>query len=265
MQFPNLFKIIWWALLLIVTTITCIYRLLIIGNPVNFDLLLLVIWFILVALPIVDEISFLGITAKKQIRKIEDEIASIKNNNNNQMNVIFNTRDADKKDVTEKIKDEVEELFESSPSELNARKEESVLSVNTLVSEMLKKRYGTNFKAEVKLQNNTNGVTQILDGVLYHSNEVIERVFEIKYFELKKIKRMPFILESFLSKWGGMSLGIPLTLIIVSEGLSKSDAEFIQARTVSQFNKNNKNNRNKFFSFDFKFYNKTQSGLEHVY
>jgi hypothetical protein len=76
MKFPNWFKISWWILLIIATTIGLYLRFNSIknGESVPFDVFLFLIWAALMLVPIFSEIEFLGIKLKKEIEDLKSQL-----------------------------------------------------------------------------------------------------------------------------------------------------------------------------------------------
>jgi len=98
MKFPNWLKIVWWLLLLVADTTFLVYRYDFFKNnqTTALDVFLFLLWIILALLPIIKEVKFFGISVKKELDDLKDNIdvrfrnlsAEIKNTVN--VNPIFN-------------------------------------------------------------------------------------------------------------------------------------------------------------------------------
>ena len=75
MKLPNWFKILWWFILLVILTIFLFNRYsdLIKGNATGVDIFISLIWIALCLLPLFEELSFFGMTFKKEIEKLKSD------------------------------------------------------------------------------------------------------------------------------------------------------------------------------------------------
>ncbi len=97
MKLPNWFKILWWILLIIIISVFLAKRYpnFIAGTSTTADIFILLIWVALLLLPLFEELSFFGITFKKEVEKLKSDItyqinslrADIKNIVNVQLNL----------------------------------------------------------------------------------------------------------------------------------------------------------------------------------
>ena len=76
MKIPNWFKILWWILLLLLTSILIAIRfgLLVIEKISPFDFTLIIFWIILMLSPLFNDIEIFGVKLKQDIRKLKSEI-----------------------------------------------------------------------------------------------------------------------------------------------------------------------------------------------
>jgi hypothetical protein len=76
MNTPNWFKIVWWILLLIISSILIAYRLndLISGTTNTVDTILLAVFIVLVLLPLFQEFDIFGVKLKSQIKELKSDI-----------------------------------------------------------------------------------------------------------------------------------------------------------------------------------------------
>jgi hypothetical protein len=77
MKLPNWFKIIWWVFLLIIVSVFLYNRYphLTAGTSTTADIFIFLIWVALCLLPLFEELSFFGITFKKEVEKLKSDIA----------------------------------------------------------------------------------------------------------------------------------------------------------------------------------------------
>ena len=78
MKLPNWFKILWWVAILLIVTVFLYHRYpdLIKGNATSADIFISLIWVGLVLLPLFEELSFFGITFKKEVEKLKSDITT---------------------------------------------------------------------------------------------------------------------------------------------------------------------------------------------
>lgn len=80
MKFPNWFKILWWVLLLVITTYLTAHRhgALISGQAVPGDFILLLIWIALLLAPLYQEVDLFGFRLKRRIDEVSEQLASFR-------------------------------------------------------------------------------------------------------------------------------------------------------------------------------------------
>jgi hypothetical protein len=78
MKLPNWFKILWWIILLVIVTFFLYNRFpdLTKGNATTADIFIFLIWAALCLLPLFEELSFFGITFKKEVEKLKSDITT---------------------------------------------------------------------------------------------------------------------------------------------------------------------------------------------
>jgi len=78
MKLPNWFKILWWIALLFIVTVFLYnrYPVLIKGDATTADIFIFLIWVALCLLPLFEELSFFGITFKKEVEKLKSDITA---------------------------------------------------------------------------------------------------------------------------------------------------------------------------------------------
>lgn len=240
MNFSDKFKKWYWFGLLIILTALCGWRMYV-GLFLNFDIYLFVIWFIVVLLPIISEISILGVNVKKDIEAAKNEIkgyiTDIKNNNNFQPIINVNSTPVDNREYEEKTREEAIEVIQSEKDEdavtdtaiknEDAIKErlEKINIVEALIQEKLKRTYGFSYKPQIKIEDEFSKRKLILDGAIYENDEIIE-VIEIKFITMKSIDRLFFIASNFLKKIYNFGFRDPvkIRMIVVSESIDEGTA-----------------------------------------
>ncbi len=87
MKTPNWFKIVWWLVLLGITTVTLIlrYKDITSGNSVPFDVVVLLIWVAIMLAPIFQEVSILGVKLKQSIDELKNQVNEVKNEIHNKI------------------------------------------------------------------------------------------------------------------------------------------------------------------------------------
>jgi hypothetical protein len=263
MKFPEKFKIYWWASILLLLTIILCYRIYS-GNILNIDVVILIFWFILLILPIVDEIDILGISAKKQIKSIKEELNSIRIKNENVSNtyVSLNASPANQKEIEDKKEEEVKTIEEEEVHNFkNSKKErlDKIIDIENKTMRLFKDRYGIDFFVNVKLSNGLTDEFKIVDGALYNDGN-ISNIYEVKYFKDKNIRRVPFIMREELSKWHNFGLKSKLTFLLVFDNIQLDEAKQLADRIVSMLSINLRLN----VTFDMKFYNYTEGKIINV-
>lgn len=78
MKFPNWFKVVWWLILLILSTTFLIFRIDdLLGAKVSIlDFIVFVFWSFLTLFPIISEINIFGVKLKKELENFKDDINS---------------------------------------------------------------------------------------------------------------------------------------------------------------------------------------------
>jgi hypothetical protein len=76
MKLPNWFKILWWIILLLITSFVVCLRFNAIknGSAVPFDVSLFIIWVALMVVPIFSEIELFGLKLKREIEDLKSQI-----------------------------------------------------------------------------------------------------------------------------------------------------------------------------------------------
>ncbi|SFD70913.1 hypothetical protein [Thermophagus xiamenensis] len=102
MKIPNWLKVVWWIILIGITTRTLLLRNedIISGKSVPFDIFVFIIWVALMLAPLFQEINIFGIKLKQSIDELKSQINEVKNeiSNKNTFNPTINlTPTADNK------------------------------------------------------------------------------------------------------------------------------------------------------------------------
>lgn len=102
MKLPNWLKIVWWIILIGITsrTLQLRYDDIISGQSIPFDVFVFIIWVVLMLVPLFQEISIFGIKLKQSIDELKSQINEVKNeiHNRNTFNPTINlTPTADNK------------------------------------------------------------------------------------------------------------------------------------------------------------------------
>ncbi|WP_010526990.1 hypothetical protein [Thermophagus xiamenensis] len=102
MKIPNWLKVVWWIILIGITTRTLLLRNedIISGKSVPFDIFVFIIWVALMLAPLFQEINIFGIKLKQSIDELKSQINEVKNeiSNKNPFNPTINlTPTADNK------------------------------------------------------------------------------------------------------------------------------------------------------------------------
>ncbi|MDP3149442.1 MAG: hypothetical protein Q8N83_09980 [Ignavibacteria bacterium] len=75
MKTSNLFKIIWWSFIFIVTSIIAYDRYSKLStNPTSVDVIIIIFWITILLLPLISEINIFGFSLKKEINEIKNDI-----------------------------------------------------------------------------------------------------------------------------------------------------------------------------------------------
>ena len=96
MKLPNWFKIIWWIFLLIIVSVFLYNRYphFTAGTSTTADIFIFLIWVALCLLPLFEELSFFGVTLKKEVEKLKaditHQISNLKADIKSTVNVQFN-------------------------------------------------------------------------------------------------------------------------------------------------------------------------------
>ncbi|MCC7522952.1 hypothetical protein IT407_04110 [Candidatus Uhrbacteria bacterium] len=257
MNFSDVFRKAWWISLVAITTLAGLYRIFI-NSFEQFDQFLFVLWFILVLLPLVSEVSLFGVSVKKEIeeakRDIKHSISEIKNQINMQTVIQMpapNPEPADKDELKEKIVSEAQELAEEeskvtatpeqvkmvmlspsipeqkiSKSEKAKDREEKMTLVESLVFKYFQDIYADTSKKLVPHQKfeNQEGDTKVIVDGLVQSDSHIEEIIEIRYLTEKSFRNVFYLVQNFLKKLRRLKILIPVRVVFVSEELNTSSA-----------------------------------------
>lgn len=216
-------------------------------------------------LPIVSEISLLGVNVKKDIEDAKNEIKSsiadikneIKNNINIQPTINFGTPiPASTQEVKEKIGEEFKETAEALNAKNDKKNKKSFLLASTSPKKKLSRSekaqeridklfsleekvlvyysslYGELFKPHMKLVDEETEKEIIVDGLLFGDGESIKEIFEIKYTSAANLSPFFFIGNRYLSKIRKSGLRIPVRFIVVSDSMNPSTAKAIKEEFV---------------------------------
>lgn len=76
MKLPNWFKVLWWAMLLLISSVTLYkrYDAITTGGAALADVFIFLIWVALMLLPILKEVSFFGISLRKEIEELKSSL-----------------------------------------------------------------------------------------------------------------------------------------------------------------------------------------------
>lgn len=259
MHFSEKFKIVWWVILLLFFGIVSVIRFSI-GYFNNFDVLLLIFWFSLLLLPIVNEVSLFGFNIKKDIDTMKNElktcITEIKNQINYQPIINVNPTPAGSDEYRKKVKSEVAQdtsndqeidskhktfSLDQCPEESKISRQQrtqeriqKILAIEEIVSQHLISVYGDNFKQQMKLEDNNNKTSMVFDGLIMENNR-ISQIIEIKVLTSKSFNTFYYIALKFLSRLFKFGVKIPLMFIIISEEMDGEAAKIIQEQ-INQIN-----------------------------
>ncbi|KKQ79461.1 MAG: hypothetical protein UT03_C0053G0006 [Candidatus Moranbacteria bacterium GW2011_GWD2_38_7] len=258
MNFPNKFKIWWWAGLLMILTIIGGWRFHV-GTFNAFDIFIFVFWFILVLFPIISEINIGGISVKKDIedakKEIKEQIGEIKNEIRNHINfnpiINVHTEKAKENEIEEKLKNEIRkegnvdvsvESYKKgkiiSTSEKVQNRINELRKVEDLVNKILVERFGENYRAQIKIINSL-GKKFIADGAVFEDNKIRE-IVEIKFITSKSIEAFKYIAGRYVNKI--VELGIKrsaVRFVLVSKDMNQEFAQNIKIQMVfNEFIKN---------------------------
>lgn len=141
MRLPNWFRIVWWIIILAVTTfvLRARYNSIISGNSTTVDALLIFIWFALLLLPLFQEVELFGVKFKSYLDTLKSEIKSdILNVRSEIQNfAAINTQISPSIHLTpppdyqlpvleEKFREILEEVMKKQPSPTFAAREEAI-------------------------------------------------------------------------------------------------------------------------------------------
>jgi hypothetical protein len=247
MKFPNLFKIIWWLVLLLSTSVVIIlrYDALVTSKYSLLDLLILFIWICLLFLPIISELSFLGIKIKKDIENVKKDIITelvriqATFNNNLNINANLNLQHPTNDEIKSKRSEDAESVVENGNKNLSevdksrlgndkaiilSRVElAEVLAFQELESELFQP-----IKKQIKFNDRL-----IVDGYYLDGNR--EVIVEIKYTQKKDwMNYIGFVLNlaDEISK-ANRFLSPSLLLVVVTENLSNPQRDNAQVRLLA--------------------------------
>jgi hypothetical protein len=203
----------------------------------------------IVLMPLFSEIKIFGLSFKREIEDAKKDIKSyitelkyeIKNNNNVniQPNIyVSNVEQAKQAEFDDKIKKEevevekkekitftLENIAKQNEVILNEKiteRIEMIKNIEFLIFKKLAAKYGDDFQAQVKIQNNL-GKNMIFDGVLYHNAKIVEFI-EVKLVSYKSFENFKYIIGRWLKKYIGFGLKIPIRIILASKDLDQETA-----------------------------------------
>ncbi len=255
MNFSNKFKIVWWVILLVVTTVFGGFRIHI-GDLKNFDVFLFIFWVILVLFPIISEVSIFGINVKKDIEDAKNElkssIAEIKNEINFKPTINFNPpTPATDQEYKKKVENEAREDIKESEKKENRKfvaveqvgtekrtshnqkaqeRLDKVLSIEKLVLDNLISIHGLDFRPQMKLSDESSERKIVVDGLIIKNDRIAE-VVEIKFTSSRSFEAFYFIAARYrnrLHKLFGWK--IPIRFIVVSETMDQPQAALIKSQ-----------------------------------
>jgi len=246
MKFNNDFKIIYWLFIVVALSLLLVFRLklIILGQITNFDLYVLIFWFVIVLWPLFNEISIAGFTFKKEIKKFKEEIRSyileLKIDNSNRVNI--NIGKADEKAYAKKQQEELTEESKvkktrflsvkhqekkqiQSKTEKTKERLKKIKDTESFIREIMVKKYGDNYRPEMKIGNNL-GREVILDGIIFNDKDQIKEIVEIKFITFKSFDSLKYIGGKFIKRLNKIGIGIDQTIrfIIVSEEITPIQA-----------------------------------------
>ncbi len=267
MNFSNNFKLIWWGALLLLLSLISAWRLFI-NSFTSVDSFIFIFWFILVLFPIINEISFFGISIKKELENVKNEIkgyiTEIKNNNNFQPTINVSTTAVDPKEYKEKtlaemkqiIKSEEESLWETPQHTVENKigddiaipvltdRLNKIIVVEGLIAKDLEQRYGQNYRPQIRIKDQLSDKSMIIDGAIYDGEEIVE-IVEIKFITKKSFERFYFIAFGYLKKMFrfGFRYPVKIRMIVVSEEIDETFAQRLKDEVVKvNFNRSLGNN-----------------------
>ena len=246
MKYSNVFKTIYWLVIVFFLTLILIFRMkgFFSGNINNFDILVFIFWFSLLVFPLIKEVNILGVSFKKEIedvkREVRDSIYSLKMEIKNNVNVNpsfnlnigkANMEEREKKAVDDAKEDKVERVI---ADEQNAKTKEELFkeriikinNVEKLVFEKFSKKYNDNFAPQIKIQSSV-GKKIIIDGGIFEGGKLKE-VIEIKFIRAVSFDALKFIGIRFVEKVVSFGVKTPVRFVIVSEEMNKEKAHKIK-------------------------------------
>ena len=121
MKIPNWLKIIWWVIILLITSTTLYLRYndIISGNAVHFDVFIFIIWVAIMLAPIFQEVNIFGLKLKQSVDELKHQITEVKNEIHNKITfsptLNLNPSDENKiKDLEEKYSKLLEDKLKMS-------------------------------------------------------------------------------------------------------------------------------------------------------
>ena len=193
-------------------------------------------------LPIISEISFWGISVKKEIEKAKEEIKSVVSNqtiiHNN-----FNSSPADSSEIKEKREEEAREdeaqqavattkaKTVSAKASVITERQKKIQEVEKLVQQFLKDKFQENFRPSMKLSTTKEGPGLVLDGLIYENSQIKE-IIEIKYISSENFEPFFFIASRFINKLIKLGIKLPVRFLIISEHMTKVKANMLNDQLV---------------------------------
>ncbi|MCX6249666.1 MAG: hypothetical protein NTX61_02835 [Bacteroidetes bacterium] len=117
MKYSDNFKKKWWIIILVLISILIVLKSIKIINPFidnqSYDLLLLIIWFILILYPLIGEIDIFGVKLKKEIEEVKTKMFEIKAalSNTNTFNPIVHFHGSRDEELEDKINHHKDKSF----------------------------------------------------------------------------------------------------------------------------------------------------------
>lgn len=244
-------------------TSLCVWRLYV-GSFLNFDIYLFTLWFILVLLPIISEVSIFGVSIKKDLESFKNEVRtqffelknSIQNTNHQTVNINAVASKATEEEIKQKDAAMVEknkalkrslsivkntEEKKIGSSEKAIERHERHQSIEGLVNKYFLDIHGDNYQTQIKIQDLNNPLNKVVvDGVIYNTQGKIGEVVEIKVLNSElSFDSFYFVIVRFIQKLIKLQVNVPLKIVLVSELMTHENASILN-RQIQQiiFSKN---------------------------
>ena len=254
MKFSERFKLIWWVILTLFLSVLLLirFKLIIAGGITNFDLFILVFWFLFILYPLFSEITLFGISVKKEIDNLRNEIknyffefkSEIKNDVKVQPIINVNNQQAKPQEYKEKVKEEAKEILGKKTSQVTIEKVDQkiykpktdymkekikkIFFIEKKITAMMKEKYGKDFSPHIKFENNL-GNKLIVDGIIFDETGIVNEIIEIRFITTRSFEAFKYVAGRFLKKIIKFGLyNTNLRLIVVSEEITSVDAQKIK-------------------------------------